>query len=505
MRNSRLAAIATVAVLAVLLFSFFSADVQDDQPGFTILHTNDTHGYYGDDGNLGFSTVKSLKDELEAQGQIVFLVDDGDFLQGTSYATITTGQASVDVMNEVGYDLATIGNHEFDYTFDTMIERTSQLDFPVICSNLVYSSTGENVYPEYTVIEKGGIKLGFFGLLTTETVKTTKAGNMGDSEVTDPIEAAERMVSLLEGMDVDYIVALGHIGVARSLPVQSDQICEAVSGIDLFIDGHSHTVMEDGKVSDGSIELIPSDTLIVSAGCYNKHVGMVTVSSDGQMTAKLYKGEARSDPAVDAAVQKVHKDSEQYFGRTISSTEVFLDAERENVRSHETNLADLIADSIRDAAGSDIGMINGGGVRASINIGDITVKDVYNVLPFINEIYLTSVKGSVIYDMLEYSLDQKTPFGGFLQVSGITVTYDPSKEAGSKLVSITKDGAALDRDATYTLAVLDFVATGDESGGFLKSYEFQSCGDMSETACKYFEKLGNITESTIEQGRLVPV
>ncbi len=337
MKTRGILVVSSVVVLVVLFASYCVFSDHDDQSdGFIILHTNDTHCYYGEKGALGFSTLKALKDQKEAEGNTVFVIDAGDFLQGNANGTITEGEASVEVMNVVGYDVGIPGNHDFDFSFQTMMERISELDYPIICSNLVYGSTGEEVFQEYIVLEKGGIRLGCFGLLTPDTKNTTMAGNMGDTVVTDPIEASERMVALLQTMDVDYIVAIGHIGITTSATIMSDYICHNVPGIDIFVDGHSHTEMEDGRICDGSRELLESDTVIVSTGAYNRTVGVVTVEKDGTM------------------------------------------------------------------------------------------------------------------------------FGGYLHISGFEVTWDPSKDSGSRIISMTKDGEETSMSATYTVAMTDFLATGGD-------------------------------------------
>ena len=246
-------AVVAIVVLSAAMIVFQTDDTQHNN-SFTIIHTNDTHCFYDGDGGVGFATVSALREEY-SKGRTVFTVDAGDFIQGNSYGTMTDGEGSVGVMNTVGYDLAVPGNHEFDYGFDIFMERMSQLDFPVICANLVYKDSGRSIFDEYLILERGGARVGFFGLLTTETEAETMAGNMGNSTVTDPVVAAKRMVSLLEEKDVDCIVAVGHLGVTSRDHITSDRLCSRVPGIDIFIDGHSHTEMEDGKVSDGSIAL----------------------------------------------------------------------------------------------------------------------------------------------------------------------------------------------------------------------------------------------------------
>ena len=504
MRTSNILAIASIAVVIVLFGSFLCSGEQEEQdPSFIILHSNDTHCYYGDDGSLGLSTLKCLKDQKMAEGQTVFVMDAGDFLQGNSYGTLTKGEASVEIMNAVGYDVGVPGNHDFDFTSEVMMQRISELNYPVICANLVYGSTNESVLDEYIVLERNGIRIGCFGLLTPETPVTTASGNMGDMTVTDPVEASERMVSLLEGMDVDCIVAIGHIGVIRNLPITSDVICQEVPGIDIFIDGHSHVEMEDGKLVDGSIDLVKSDTVIASTGAYSKTVGMISVMTDGSVSAKLYRGDALADDSIEEIIEKIHEDAEAVRSVVIGHSDVEMTGERNVVRSQEAMLGDLVADSIRHYAGTDVGMVNGGSIRATLPKGDITMGTVYDIMPFQNDIATLTVTGEQLLELCEFSVASlPASFGGFLQVSGMTFEVDLSAEPGSRVSSVTVTGEPLDTEREYTLAIPDFVANGGDGNNVLVGTPTQLSGDFAEAIADYIKELKDISENTVEMGRI---
>ena len=460
------------------------------------------HCFYDGDGGVGFPTVSALKEQYSKKGAI-FTVDAGDFLQGNSYGTMTAGQGSVDVMNTIGYDLCVPGNHEFDFGLDVLLERVGQLDFPIICANLVYSDTGENVFDGYIVLEKRGIRVGFFGLLTPETPTVTTEGAMGNTEVTDPVTAAEEMVSVLRAQNVDTIVAVGHLGVAREGFITSDELCRDVPGIDIFIDGHSHTEMEDGRVCDGSIVLEESETVIASTGCYLHNVGIITCKSGG-IDAKLYRGPALSSYPVSMAIQEVKDYVDGKLSTVIGSTEILLVGERDIIRNSETNLGDLAADAMRSALDTDVAIVNAGGLRTSIQPGDIRLKDVYDVMPFLNYSCRVEVPGSVLWEEMEFSLAlMGNSKGGFIQFSGMTVTYDPSAEAGHKVLSITVAGAEVDKTATYSVATSDFVAGGGDGNIFFKCYERKFGEDLESIFAEYIGNIGTITESTIEVGRLI--
>lgn len=473
-----------------------------NEESFTIIHTNDTHCFYDGDGGVGFPTVSALKEQYSRKGT-VFTVDAGDFLQGNSNGTVTLGQGSVDVMNTIGYDLCVPGNHEFDYGLDVLLERTEQLNFPIVCANLVYSDTGENVFDSHIVLEKHGVRVGFFGLLTPETPTVTTEGAMGNTEVTDPVAAAEEAVSALRAQNVDTIVAVGHLGVAREGFITSDELCRDVPGIDIFIDGHSHTEMEDGKVCDGSITLYDSDTVIASTGSNLHNVGIITYKS-GSINAKLYRGPALPCNPVSAAMQIVKDYVESELSAVIGGTEILLVGERDIIRNCETNLGDLAADALRISLGTDVGIVNSGGLRTSIQAGEIRLKDVYDVMPFLNYACEVEVPGSVLWEEMEFSLAlMGNSKGGFLQFSGMTVTYDPSAEAGHRVLSITVAGTEVDKNTTYSVATSDFVAGGGDGNIFLKDYGRKMADDIESIFAEYIHNIGTITDSTIEGNRLI--
>lgn len=500
--------LALLVTALVVLGSATAVVIVTDSDGsdasFVIIHTNDTHCFYQGDGGVGFPTVTALK-ERYSEDNVVFTVDAGDFLQGNSYGTMTKGEGSIEVMNTVGYDLAVPGNHEFDFGFDVFMEKAGQLDFPIICANLVYKDSGQSVFDEYLVLERGGVKVGFFGLLTTEAPYTTMSGNMGNSEVTDPVAAAKRMVSLLEKEDVDSIVAVGHLGVSKEGHTTSDELCRDVPGIDIFIDGHSHTEMEDGRVCDGSLTLEESDTVIASTGCYLHNVGIITSDSDG-ISAKLYRGPALTCDTVSNAIDSVVSEVDEKLKTVIGSTEVELIGERNVIRNGETNLGDLVTDAMRISTGSDVALINSGALRTSIETGDITLQMVYDVMPFLNFACTLEVPGSVLWEEMEFSLNlMGASNGGYLQYSGMTVTYDPSAANGQKVTSITIGGSEVDKDATYKVATIEFVAKGGDGNVYFMGYAAQTEDSLDSIFADYIRDIGTITGSTISGGRLVEI
>ncbi len=494
-----------LAVLSCLLFTYCVHDGPADSEGsFVIIHTNDTHCRYGWDGGLGFSTVAALRESYSSEAP-TFVVDAGDFLQGNSYGAVLGGRGSVDIMKTVGYDVGIPGNHDFDYEIGTFLERIGDLEYPIICANLVYGDTGESVLDEYVVIEKGGVKVGFFGLLTPETVDSARPGNMGSAVITDPVEAARRMVSALEEQGVDSIVAIGHLGVEKAGYVTSDEVCAAVPGIDIFIDGHSHTEMEGGRVCDGSVELIPSGTVIASTGRYMNSVGVVESGPDG-VSAKLYRGPALRNGPVDAATDAVRSEVEAVLKVKAGHTEILLDGDRGRLRNAETNLGDLLADSILEISKAQVALVNSGSIRASIQPGDITFKEVYDVVPYMDPVFVFEAPGSAIRECMEYSLGlQGGDDGRFLQFAGMTVTYDPGAEKGHRILSITVGGSELEADVFYKVATLDFITVKGGDYPMMSGYEAKILGSQDAIFVDYLDRIGPVTAEDIKMGRLVAV
>ena len=503
MNRNHLIAFVTALSLVLCSVAIVCSDNGAGADSFVILHTNDAHCHYDDEGSMGFETLSALKKEM-SKDKVVFTVDAGDNLQGAAYGLFSKGKSSMEVMDLVGYDLVIPGNHDFDFGADVMKERLDGLNCPVICANLVYEDTKESVFEEYLVIERGGFKVGFFGLLTTETPVTSMPGNMGNMSVTDPVKAAEHMVQTLKAENVDCTVAVGHLGVdPNDYALTSDQVCSRVPGIDIFIDGHSHTEMEDGRICDGSRVLEPSDTVIASTGCYMKNIGVITYTHD-KITAKLYRGPFMSDTYAHDVVAKVHEKYDKEFSEVIGRTTIRLNGDRADVRNKETNLGDFLADIMLDHAGTQIAIVNGGSIRDSIEPGDITLLDVYNLFPFLNYVCRLEVKGSDIWAEMEYSLALiGETDGGFIQVSGMTVTYDPDAEKGHRVVSIDIAGSNIDPDAMYEMATIDFIWRGGDNNRIFVDYEAESVGIVNDIFIDHIKDIGTIDDSTISGGRLV--
>ena len=506
-RKTAIVAVVTIVIVASLLFTYVrygDVNAGDPEEEVYIIHTNDTHGYYDD--ALGFTRVSALRDDLESRGATVFVLDAGDAFQGTGYTMLTHGGSTVAVMNAVGYDLTVPGNHEFDYGFETYLENASMLEFDTVSANLCYADTGELVFEPYKVIERDGYRLGVFGLCTPDTVDLVMPGYLDDITITDPVEAARQMVEALQDEDVDFIVALGHIGVDPSSSITSDEICAEVEGIDVFIDGHSHTVMSGGEVVGSDYVLQESDTLIASTRYGIQNIGLVCLTSDDGFTAELVDSYDHTDPEVDAVIEDMHTDFDETMSEVIGHTDIELTGERTQSRLEEVGLGDFVTDTIRELTGADVALYNGGSIRASISPGDITAGMVYESFPFENYVVTKMLTGEQLIEVLEGGLaGLPGAAGGYLQVSGIVVTYDSSLPAGSRVVSATMaDGTPLDPDRTYLVASNDYVMAGGDNYPLLAEIEAEGRhGLVYDALFDRFSEIGTITD--METGRLIDV
>ena len=391
-----------------------------------ILHTNDVHG-----GIAGYAKAAALKAEYQARGAYTLLLDAGDYIQGDPTVSVSQGKTAIELMNLAGYDAATIGNHEFDYGYASFKEITKDAKFPVVAANVLVNGKAENSHTIFTA--ESGKKIGVFGLSTPETA--TKAHPAKIQGVTFPagkdmFAIAEAEVKALEGEGCDYIVCLGHLGIDdESKGNRSIDLMDAVEGIDLFIDGHSHSTLEEVKEAAG-------DKPITSTGTKLANIGVVTISAEGEISMESVSAEGLAeDEAIAARAAAIQKQIDDDYGAVFAKTEVLLNGDKDpGNRTEETNLGDLITDALvwgakKNGETVDAAVTNGGGIRAPIAAGGITKKDVNTVLPFGNTLSIVKVTGAELLEALEASTHcTPTAIGGFPQVSGIEFIVDTAKE-----------------------------------------------------------------------------
>ena len=526
-----------VLALAMMLCAFAPAMAEGALEGkLVILHTNDIHGRaVADDASFGYARIAQLKKNLQAQGAEVILMDAGDFSQGTPLVNLGYGKNAVEFMNAAGYDIATLGNHEFDWGSDNMEQNMANAKFAVVCANLTRAADGTTVFPASKIYETAIGKVGVFGLDTPETMTKThpdKVKGISFAQGEELFAVAAAQVAELEAAGCDLIVCLGHLGEDdESTGNRSIDLLEKVTGIDLFIDGHSHTTI-DGGVMNG-------ETLRTSTGNYAEAIGYVvaekvteeettsialtaglwTIAENDEAAMMLGNGIA-IDEEVAAVVNTMNDAVEAELSATFAKTEVLLDGNRApGVRTQETNLGDFAADSILWAAKQALGedkvdaaLTNGGGIRASIEIGDVTMKDMKTVFPFGNEVATLTITGAELLEALE-AATFSTPeaIGAFPQVAGIEFTIDttvayengdlypnstyyaPAKP-GSRVTIATVGGEAWAADAEYTIATNDFTAAGGDTYGVF-AYPFTQTGYKTGVALE--DALVNYTQTVL--------
>ena len=458
---------------------------QDLNGDIVILHTNDVHGAIA-----GYAKVAALKDAYEARGAYVLLMDAGDFIQGDPTVSTSEGATAVELMNLAGYDVVSLGNHEFDYGYQNLKDLEADADFAIVDANVLYN--GRVAFEDNLVFTApDGTKIGVFGLDTPETA--TKAHPAKIQGVTflageDLYDCAQEQVDALTAEGCEYIICLGHLGIDdESAGNRSIDLLENVDGIDLFIDGHSHSTRADLLDATDGTGMV-GNTMVTSTGTKLESIGVVTIDAEGVITTSTtpVADLTAEDADVAARAAAIQKEIDDEYGTVFAKTEVALNGEREpGNRTEETNLGDLITDALvwgaeREGTEVDAAVTNGGGIRASIAAGDITKKDINTVLPFGNTLSIVQVTGAELLEALEASTYcTPTSIGGFPQVSGIEFTVDTTKaydqgeqypgstyygpKSIQRVTIETVGGEPFDANATYTIATNDFMAAGGDT------------------------------------------
>ena len=450
-----------------------------------ILHTNDVHGAIA-----GYAYITALKADYEAKGAEVILVDAGDYSQGTSYVSVTKGLDAIEMMNAAGYDVVTLGNHEFDYGYTQLKDNMAKAKFKVLCAD-VFNADGTPIFDaNYTYTTKSGVKVGFLGMETPETqtkANPTKIKGLTFATNDAFTKAAADQVEALK--DADVVICLAHLGVdGESKPYRSTDLYAAVKGIDFIIDGHSHTVMTKGENGEP----------IQSTGTAFANIGVIVIDDATKKIESNSLFEIKEDTAKDATVaaaaQKIIDRIDKEYGAVFAKSEVVLNGAKapNGNRDSETNNGDLITDamvwkilqdkeSLTVDADHVVAVTNGGGIRKAINPGDVTKKNINEVLPFGNTVVTIYITGAELLEALEAST-YCTPdaIGGFPQVSGINYTistavaYDANAETypastyyGPKSINRVTinsiNGKEFKADDTYAVITNDFCGGGGDT------------------------------------------
>lgn len=448
-----------------------------------ILHTNDVHGAIA-----GYAYITALKADYEAKGAEVILVDAGDYSQGTSYVSVTKGLDAIEMMNAAGYDVVTLGNHEFDYGYTQLKDNMTKAKFKVLCAD-VFNADGTPIFDaNYTYTTKSGVKIGFFGMETPETqtkANPTKIKGLTFATNDAFTKAAADQVEALK--DADVVICLAHLGVdGESKPYRSTDLYAAVKGIDFIVDGHSHTVMTKGEKGEP----------IQSTGTAFANIGVIVIDDASKKIESNSLYEIKEDTAKDATVATAAKTIvdrvDKEYGVVFAKSEVTLNGAKapNGNRDSETNNGDLITDAMlwkvmqnKEGLTVDadhvVAITNGGGIRAAIKPGDVTKKDINTVLPFGNTVAVIYVTGAELLEALEAST-YSLPVGGFPQVAGINFTlstavaYDANAETYpastyygpksiNRVVINSINGKEFKADDTYAVVTNNFVAGGGDT------------------------------------------
>ncbi len=481
-----------IVILSLALIGGVEREKKVRSTDIAVLYTGDVHCAV--DENIGYAGLEAFKRELESQGEQVLLVDTGDAVQGAPLGTLSKGLLPIEIMNRLGYSAMTLGNHEFDYGLDALHALSQQASFPFLSLNFEDMASGEPVYQPYCFVERDGVKIAFLGVSTPKTLTSSRPtffmdenGNykylfLQDEKGKKLWDMTQRAVDECKKKGADYVIALTHLGVdTGTAPYLSTELIANTSGIDVVLDGHSHSVIECERVQNKDGRRV----LLSSTGTGLNHIGYLLIDRNGNLSTGLVTNYEQKDADITAYIDGLKKEFDQQLKQTVANIENDLVTDDpitgvRIVRMAETNLGDLCSDAIRTAAGADVAVMNGGGIRADMKAGEITYGDVLSVFPFGNHLRTIEVTGQQLLDMLELSVS-KSPEenGGFLQVSGLSFTYRtniPSPitrddaglytgmEGERRVKRVLIGGKSLEPGKTYSLAGTDYTLRDSGDG-----------------------------------------
>ncbi|MHC9539051.1 MAG: 5'-nucleotidase C-terminal domain-containing protein [Vulcanimicrobiota bacterium] len=467
-----------------------------------IIYTNDIHGAIspkGDDKEGltgGVAYMGTLIRKLQSESKDNFLLlDGGDWGQGSYESKLTHGNTLIDVMNNLEYDAAEVGNHEFDWGRSALSDMIKNAEFPIVGANILEKGQLMDGVKPYTLEEVNGLKVGVIGLISQETPGATDPKNIGGLTFESTSKTVKTYIPELKEKGADLIVVLSHQGDKAD-----ENLARAVSGIDVIVGGHSHTEIPEPR--------LVNNTIIVQSGTGGAFVGDLTIDVDRE-TKKVstYRNrllpvnskELTPDPAIEKIIAPVVQEAQEVMGKTLGRSDVDLTHNRKKV--FETVLGNVITDGMRETAESDIAMTNSGAIRDQLMKGDLDFGDLYRVLPFDKNIVTIGLTGTEIKEILENSADRKK---GNLQVSGLTMDIEPRNSKGSKVSEIMVQGEPLEEKKLYRVTIDDFLAGGANGYlTFLNGREPIYGGLVVETLKSYVEKHSPLTQDIARiEGRL---
>ena len=485
-RSNRMRKFRILALMLVLIMVLAGCGTGNSTPAakdIVILYTNDAH--CGIEDGMGYQGLSAAKRALLAAGNKVLLVDNGDAVQGDTIGTLSKGEYIIDIMNKLGYDVATPGNHEFDYGMDQFNKLVEKADFDYISCNFV-DKDGNAVLKPYVIKEADGVKIAFVGISTPKTITTSTPtyfqdgngnyiyGFMQDDTGEKLYAAVQSAVDAARKEGAKYVIAMAHLGIeADCQPWTSSDVIVNTSGIDVVLDGHSHSTIAGDIVKNKE----GKDVILTSTGTKLANIGCLTITADGKLSTALINDDGMSD-----TIAEIKSGYEEIVNTVVASTKVELTVNdpvsgERMVRRQETNLGDLCADAYRAMSGADIAVVNGGGIRVSIPAGDITYGQIIAVHPFGNEMCVVEATGQQILDALEMGArNAPGECGGFLQVSGMSYEIDLNVEP---TVEVNADGMFTGVSGEYRVKN---VKVGDEPLDLAKTYTLASHNYMLKSA-----------------------
>jgi 5'-nucleotidase / UDP-sugar diphosphatase len=422
-----------LALLAVAIICSGCSKVKELDRDLVVLYTNDVH--CGVEDYIGYAGLSAYKEAIEEAGNYVLLADAGDIIQGAPIGMMSEGSYLIDILNQMPYDVAAIGNHEFDYGMEQFLELSEMAQFPFVSCNFKDIVADSTVVDPYTIFEFDGVKVAFVGISTPKTITSSnpsnfldQAGNYiygfcQDETGEDLYQAVQAAVDSARGEGASYVIALSHLGISASdSPWMSTEVIANTTGIDAVIDGHSHSVVDGEQVKNNE----GKNVLLTQTGTKLENIGALTISKEGIISTKLISEYEDKDPEIEAYIHELQDKFSEQINVVIAETEFDciineIGTDIRIIRNAETNLGDLCADAYRIVSGADVAMINGGGIRDEIKTGNITYEDIINVHPFGNTACVVEATGQEILDALEMGAkDTPEENGGFQQVSGMT-------------------------------------------------------------------------------------
>ena len=503
-----------VLITAMVLFVAQIASAEE----IVIFHTNDMHSRVleTDDGNksIGLAVLTSYIKNAKKSNPNTLWFDAGDTLHGMPRINISHGENMVKLLNAAGVDAMVPGNHDFNYSAERLAELAKKCNFPVMASNVFWKKDGKRLLKSSKIFTlKNGVKIGVFALATPETLYKANPVYMSKVKFKDTVEVAKQEITALKPK-CDIIVAISHLGIDESSIIKSTDVAKAAPGIDVIIDGHSHTELPTG--------ITIGNTLIAQTGCYEHNLGKVTIDYENKRIVskkaellnkkainKVVAGNGSDgadkllppDEKVTETLNEIEKKNKTILDEKICEVSKSLSANREIIRRNEAEIGDLLTDSFVSATGADAAIVNSGTIRADLKSGVVTRGDILSVFPFGNIVEVRKVSGKTLRQALEHSVRYyPSTAGGFLQVSGITFDYDPNLPQMQRVKNVTVKGAPLDDSAIYSIASLDFVFNGGDGYSMLKNLPLEKAYASIEEV--FAEFIRNNPNLNFKSGRI---